>query len=85
MTLDDFVAAERRDLGLRGLMGQLPMHALAPGRHDLVLAWNPDGPETGRDRRRCRGVPRAGAAAPLPSNGWTPAPVATSCPTTVSR
>ena len=57
VTLDDFVAAERRDLGLRGLMGQLPMHALAPGRHDLVLAWNPDGPETGRDRRRLFRIP----------------------------
>ncbi len=37
----DFVAAERRELGMRGLQGYLSMDALAPGKHALVVTWNP--------------------------------------------
>ena len=35
-----FDAAERRDLGMRGLLGYLAMAGLAPGRHELVAVWN---------------------------------------------
>ncbi|HET9032224.1 MAG TPA: hypothetical protein VFN25_04890 [Dokdonella sp.] len=39
--VDDFVAAEHRDLGMRGLQGYLAMNALVPGQHELVVTWNP--------------------------------------------
>jgi hypothetical protein len=52
-----FLATERRDLGLRGLQGYLPMAGLTPGRHDLLAVWNADGPEDGRERRREYRVP----------------------------
>lgn len=38
-SLDDFVAAERRDLGMRGLQGYLSLAGLAPGRHELRVEW----------------------------------------------
>lgn len=47
-----FVPMERRDLDMRGLAGYLPMAGLSPGRHDLHLLWNGDGPERGASRRR---------------------------------
>jgi len=50
--LHAFVPMERRDLDMRGLAGYLPMAGLAPGRHDLHLLWNSEGPERGADRRR---------------------------------
>lgn len=48
--LGTFLPAERRDLGLRGLQGYLPMAGLAAGRHDLVLVWNPGGDERDDER-----------------------------------
>ena len=57
LSLDDFVPIERRDLGLRGLVGYIPIGALPPGRHDLRLAWNPQGEKTGPMRRRDYRIP----------------------------
>jgi hypothetical protein len=53
----DFMASERRDLGLRGLQGYLPTAGLAPGRHDLLAIWNADGAEDGPQRRREYRIP----------------------------
>ncbi|WP_313435493.1 hypothetical protein [Stenotrophomonas sp.] len=50
--LGSFVPMERRDLDMRGVVGYLPMSGLAPGRHDLHLVWNADGPKRGGARRR---------------------------------
>ena len=55
--LDDFVPIERRDLSMRGLIGYLPIGELPPGRHDLHLAWNPQGEKTGPQRRRDFRIP----------------------------
>lgn len=38
--LGEFVPAERRDLGQRGLQGYLPLDGLAPGRHVVRVRWN---------------------------------------------
>jgi hypothetical protein len=50
--LDGFLPAERRDLGMRGLMGYIDLRGQAPGRHDLQLVWNPKGEDSGPRRRR---------------------------------
>ncbi len=42
-----FESAERRDLGMRGLQGYVPMAGLAAGRHELRAVWN----AAGGDRR----------------------------------
>jgi hypothetical protein len=52
IALEGFVPTERRDLGMRGLVGYLDIAALAPGRHDLRLEWNAQGEKTGIVRRR---------------------------------
>ena len=52
VALADFLPAERRDLGLRGLQGYVPMQGLSAGRHDLHLVWNAGGGEEGRTRER---------------------------------
>lgn len=52
-----FLPAERRDLGLRGLQGYLPLTHLAEGRHDLFLVWNSEGGDSGRQRRREYRIP----------------------------
>lgn len=52
-----FLPSERRDLGLRGLQGYLPMQGLQPGRQDLRVTWNPDGPETGDQKPREYHIP----------------------------
>ncbi len=59
VALDDFLPIERRDLGLRGLVGYLPLTALAPGRHDLSLVWNAEAgkEKTGPQRRREYRIP----------------------------
>lgn len=57
LALDDFVPIERRDLGMRGLVGYVPIGALPTGRHDLVLVWNPDGETSGPQRRREYRIP----------------------------
>src|SRR5690606_12474987 len=55
--VDDFVAAERRDLGMRGLQGYLAMNALAPGPHELVVSWNPDASGGDKDATRAYRIP----------------------------
>lgn len=40
VALDSFVAAERRDLGLRGLHGYLSLAGLMPGPHELQVRWS---------------------------------------------
>ncbi len=57
VSLDGFLPAERRDLGLRGLQGYLAMAGRSPGRHDLLLVWNAAGEDTGRMRRREYRIP----------------------------
>lgn len=57
VAINDFVPIERRDLGMRGIVGYLPLTALAPGRHDLLLVWNSDGESDGRLRRREYRIP----------------------------
>ena len=55
--LDDFLPIERRDLQLRGLVGYIQIAQLPQGRHDLRLAWNPDGGDEGDLRRRDYRIP----------------------------
>lgn len=55
--MTDFVPAERRDLGLRGLQGYLPLAGMMPGRHELEVIWNDSGPDEGSDRRRTYAIP----------------------------
>ena len=50
--LDEFIAAERRDLGMRGLLGYIEISRLPAGLHRLHLEWNADGGESGALRRR---------------------------------
>lgn len=57
VALDGFLAAERRDLGLRGLQGYLPMADLAAGQHDLLLVWNAGGGAQGGSRERRFHIP----------------------------
>lgn len=45
VALDRFVAAERGDLGLRGLTGFIDLRRLEPGPHVLEIVWRPR-PET---------------------------------------
>lgn len=52
LALDDFLPIERRDLGMRGLVGYVPIGGLPPGRHDLHLVWNAQGGTRGPMRRR---------------------------------
>lgn len=37
-----FFAAERSDLGMRGLLGVVPIEALSPGVHRLEITWSPN-------------------------------------------
>lgn len=57
VSLDGFLPAERRDLGMRGLMGYIDLRGKAPGRHDLQLVWNADNPDRGPQRRRTYTIP----------------------------
>lgn len=57
VALDGFVPMERRDLGLRGLVGYLDIGRLAPGRHDLQLHWNVGGDKEGLLRQRKYFIP----------------------------
>lgn len=40
--IDDFVVAERMDIGIRGLPGLVPLSGLQPGMHVIKVIWNPD-------------------------------------------
>ncbi len=40
--MENFQAAERMDLGMRGLIGLVPLAGIAPGMHVLRVEWNPD-------------------------------------------
>lgn len=42
VAITDFLAAERRDLGMRGLQGYVALSGLTPGRHELRVTWNPE-------------------------------------------
>ncbi|MDG2525148.1 hypothetical protein P6166_07250 [Stenotrophomonas sp. HITSZ_GD] len=55
--LEDFLPAERRDLGMRGLMGYIDLRGKGPGRHDLQLVWNPNSKDRGPSRRRTYAIP----------------------------
>ncbi|HYP69467.1 MAG TPA: hypothetical protein VEP93_01195 [Variovorax sp.] len=48
----DFVPMERRDLGMRGLVGYIDLSGKSPGRHDLRLIWNAGGGDRGMLRQR---------------------------------
>ncbi|MBD9370426.1 hypothetical protein [Xanthomonas sp. XNM01] len=50
--IDHFVPLERRDLGMRGLVGYIDLEGKAPGRHDLALVWNAASEDSGIQRRR---------------------------------
>lgn len=52
LSLDGFVPIERRDVGMRGLMGYIDLQDRDAGRHDLHLQWNARGDERGVQRRR---------------------------------
>lgn len=47
-----FEAAERRDFGMRGLQGYLPMAGLVAGRHELRATWNAAGGERRSQKSR---------------------------------
>lgn len=57
VALTDFVPMERRDLGMRGLVGYLDLQGETPGRHDLRLLWNAGGGERGVQRQRDYFIP----------------------------
>jgi len=41
LDMEGFMPAERRDLGMRGLLGYVPLHDLRPGAHELRVTWTP--------------------------------------------
>lgn len=49
IAMTEFITAERRDLGTRGLQAYLPLAGLAPGKHELAVTWNPHGSDGGED------------------------------------
>lgn len=55
--LGGFIPAERRDLGMRGLLGYIDLQGLPSGRHDLQLQWNVGGGEHGVRRERDYRIP----------------------------
>ena len=46
--MEDFAAAECMDIGMRGLMGLVPLAGLAPGLRAIAVQWNPG--STDQDR-----------------------------------
>lgn len=52
LPLTGFLPMERRDLGMRGLVGYIDLRGKPPGRHDMQLLWNARGSEEGLQRRR---------------------------------
>jgi len=49
IAMTEFITAERRDLGTRGLQAYLPLAGLAPGKHELAVTWNPHGSDGSED------------------------------------
>ena len=45
VSMVDFKAAERFDIGMRGLIGLVPMAGLAPGLRTIRVEWNPNLPD----------------------------------------
>ncbi len=43
--MDDFLPAERMDLGMRGLIGLIPLKGLQPGLRRIEVIWNPGAAE----------------------------------------
>ena len=43
--MDDFLPAERMDLGMRGLIGLVPLKGLEPGLRLIEVIWNPGAAE----------------------------------------
>jgi hypothetical protein len=41
----DFVPAQRADLGMRGLVGLVPLEGLEPGLKRIEVVWNPNASE----------------------------------------
>lgn len=45
VSMTQFDGAERADLGMRGLIGVVPLTGLEPGLHRIVVVWNPGASE----------------------------------------
>jgi MFS family permease len=45
VSMADFVPAERGDLGMRGMIGLVPLAGLEPGLRRIEVVWNPDASE----------------------------------------
>lgn len=43
--IENFQAAERTDIGMRGLIGLVPLSGIAPGMHVIRVEWNPGAAE----------------------------------------
>ena len=43
--MENFNSAERADLGMRGLIGLVPLTGLDPGLHQIEVAWYPGSAE----------------------------------------
>lgn len=42
VSMSNFVAAERADIGMRGLIGLVPLAGLEPGLRKIEVVWNPN-------------------------------------------
>lgn len=40
--MENFGAAERADIGMRGLIGLVPLDGLQPGLRQIEVTWNPN-------------------------------------------
>lgn len=45
VAMENFSTAERADLGMRGLIGLVPLKGLEPGLHEIEVIWNPGASE----------------------------------------
>ena len=45
VSMEGFETAERMDIGMRGLIGLVPLAGLAPGLHTISVVWNPSATE----------------------------------------
>ncbi|HNP62769.1 MAG TPA: hypothetical protein PKH39_02485, partial [Woeseiaceae bacterium] len=45
LSMADFKPAERADLGMRGLIGLVPLAGLEPGLRHIEVVWNPSATE----------------------------------------